>query len=172
MQKLPQDCSPRVIGARARQLVHYSFDVHHWEYHECTGTDHGIDCIIELVEDELWHNKKIEGQVKGTRKPVHIQNGAVISFPIEVKTVNYGLGSNGAFVLFVVDVDKETVYYLPLQDYFIANPNEFVKLEKNKEKINVHIPTCNTVSDNDFELQQIAKSVYIDGPSRNLRRVR
>ena len=94
----------------------------------------------------------------------------MISFPIDVKTVNYGLGSNVAFVLFVVDVDNEKVYYLPLQDYFIANPSEFDKLEKNKEKINVHIPTCNLVDDNDFELQQIAKSVYVDGPTRRLRR--
>lgn len=60
---------------------------------------------------------------------------------------------------------------MPLQDYFIANPKEFDRLEKNKETINVHIPTSNVVDDDDFELQQIAKSVYIDGPSRNLRRI-
>lgn len=171
MPRLPQDCPARMIGARARQLVHYSFDVHHWEYHEYTGTDHGIDCVIELVENEQWHNKKIEGQIKGTRKPAYLQKGDVISFPIEIKTVNYGLGSSVAFVLFVVDVDEENVYYLPLQDYFIANPNEFERLEKNKETINIHIPTCNIVSDNDFELQQISKSVYVDGPTRSLRRV-
>lgn len=169
MPRLPKDCSSRIIGARARQLVHYSFDVRHWEYHEYTGTDHGIDCVIELVEDEQWHNKKIEGQIKGTCKPVYLQKEDAISFPIEVKTVNYGLGSNVAFVLFVVDVDKEKVFYLPLQDYFIARPNEFERL-KNKEKINLHIPIANLVDDNDFELQQIAKSVYIDGPSQKLRK--
>jgi len=171
MSKLPKDCSSRKIGARARQLVHCSFDVDHWEYHEYTGTDHGVDCIVELVENEEWHNKKIEGQIKGTRKPIYLQKENVISFPIDVKTVNYGLGSNAAFVLFIADVDNEKVYYLPLQDYFIANPSEFDKLEKNKEKVNVHIPTCNLVDDNDFELQQIAKSVYVDGPTRRLRRV-
>ena len=169
MPRLPRDCSSRIIGSRARQLVHYSFDVNHWEYHEYTGTDHGIDCVIELVENEQWHNKKIEGQIKGSLKPTYLQKKDAISFPLELKTANYGLGSSIAFVLFVVDLEKEKVYYLPLQDYFIANPKEFDRLEKNKETINVHIPTSNVVDDDDFELQQIAKSVYIDGPSRNLR---
>ena len=68
--------------------------------------------MIELVENEEWHNKKIEGQIKGTRKPTYLQKGDVISFPIDVKTVNYGLGSNVAYVLFVADVDEEKVYYL------------------------------------------------------------
>ena len=70
---------------------------------------------------------------------------------------------------FVVDVDKEKVFYLPLQDYFIARPNEFERL-KNKEKINLHFTIANLVDDNDFELQQIAKSVYIDGSSQKLRK--
>lgn len=171
MAKLPKDCSGRKIGARARQLVHCAFDVNHWEYHECTGTDHGIDCIIELIENEEWHNKKIEGQIKGTQKPMLLKNENAFSFPLDIKTANYGLGSSIAFVIFFVDVDEERVYYLPLQDYFIANPTEFDRLEKNKETINIHIPICNVVNDSDFELQQIAKSVYIDGPTRKLKRI-
>lgn len=171
MAKLPKDCSARKIGARARQLVHCSFNVDHWEYHEYTGTDHGIDCVIELVENEEWHNKKIEGQIKGTQNPAILQKENAFSFALDVKTANYGLGSSTAFVLFFVDVSEEAVYYLPLQDYFIANPGEFERLEKNQCTINVHIPRCNTVNDNDFELRQIAKSVYINGPTRNLSRV-
>ena len=34
----------------------------------------------------------------------------------------------------------------------------------------VHIPIDNILSDDDFDLQEIAKSVYVDGPSRNLRK--
>jgi len=60
---------------------------------------------------------------------------------------------------------------LPIQDYFIANPVLFDKLENNSQTINVHIPYDNIVCEEDFDLQQIAKSVYINGPSRNLRKV-
>ena len=30
-----------------------------------TGRDNGLDCTVELVENEEWTNKKIEGQIKG-----------------------------------------------------------------------------------------------------------
>ena len=49
MSKLPNDCPARVIGARA--IVHYAMPAEQWEYHELTGTDHGIDCSIELIEE-------------------------------------------------------------------------------------------------------------------------
>lgn len=78
------------------------------------------------------------------------------------------MSSSVAFVLFYVLVDEGKVYYLPIQDYFIANPSLFERLEKNGATLNVHIPLDNVVSDNDFDLQQIAKSVYVGGPSREL----
>lgn len=130
--KLPKDSHSRVIGAEARQIVHSSFDVEHWEYHETTGTDHGLDCIIELVENEEWGNKKIEGQIKGTKCPYILKNKKMISFPFDIKTINYGLGSSITFVLFLVDVITKTVYYfhckiiLLLTQYcLIALRNEF-----------------------------------------------
>lgn len=69
MPKLPKDCSARVIGSEARKLVHYIFSSQRWEYRECTGNDTGLDCIIELIENERWTNKKLEGQIKGTLNP-------------------------------------------------------------------------------------------------------
>lgn len=171
MPKLPKDCPARVIGAEARKLVHYIFPSEHWEYREQTGNDNGVDCTIELIEQEKWTNRKLEGQIKGTRKPNKMKSENCFSFSLDVKTITYGLSSANAFVLFYVDVESEMVYYLPIQDYFIANPVLFDQLEHNQSKMNVHIPCDNLVSDNDFELQQIAKSTYIGGPSRNLRKV-
>lgn len=167
MAKFPKDCNSRVIGSVARQQVHAAFNAVNWEYHEITGTDHGIDCTIELIESEEWHNHKIEGQIKGTKSPNIISDGT-FSFSMDVKTINYGLSSANAFVLFYVDVAKENVYYLPIQDYFIANPAMFDKLDNNKATLNVRISKDNLVTSDDFELQEIAKSVYIDGPGRKL----
>ena len=168
MAKLPENCTERIIGAEARKIVHYKFPAEHWEYHEETGGDFGRDCIVELIENEQFVNKKIEGQIKGTRNPKKIDSGQFFTYPMDIKTINYGLSSSTAFVLFYVSVDDETVYYLPIQDYFIANPNLFDRLDKNEKTVNVHIPINNTVSKDDFDLQQIAKSVYVDGPSRSL----
>ena len=168
MSILPKDCSERVIGAEARKLVHFQFPSEHWEYHEETGRDSGRDCTIELVENEQFVNKKLEGQIKGTRNPKKLADGNSFSFSLDIKTINYGLSSSVAFVLFYVLVDEGKVYYLPIQDYFIANPSLFERLEKNGATLNVHIPLDNVVSDNDFDLQQIAKSVYVGGPSREL----
>ena len=170
MSKLPKDCPARVIGARARAIVHYAMPAEHWEYHELTGTDHGIDCSIELIEENEYKNKKIEGQIKGTRNICRLKDGS-ISFSRDIKTINYGLGSSTAFVLFLVSVDEDTVYYLPIQDYFISDTSRFEQLAKNKTSMNVHIPEDNIVCPDDYDLQQIAKSVYVGGPSESLRKV-
>lgn len=134
MGDFPKDCNSRVIGSKARQCVHGAFDAEHWEYHEQTGNDHGIDCILELIEDSEYHNHKIEGQIKGTRVPKEIKDDC-FSFPFDVKTIYYGLSSSNAFVLFLVDVDNKIVYYLPIQEYFIAHPDLFDRIEKTNQRL-------------------------------------
>lgn len=166
---LPKDCDERKKGSEARGIVHYKISKEHWEYHEYTGTDHGIDCIIELIENDKYINKKIEGQIKGTSSPNKLIKEDCFSFSMETKTINYGLSSTVAFVLFYVDIVKEEVYYLPIQDYFIANPSLYDKL--GQQTIALHIPCDNILNKDDFELQQTAKSVYADGPSRTLRKI-
>lgn len=170
MAKLPKDDSNRVTGAKGRQLVHSAFPAERWEYREITGVDRGIDCEIELVENDEFTGKKIQGQIKGTSAPKKLKTENAFSFPFETKTILYALNQPSAFVLFYADVVAKAVYYLPIQDYFIANPAYFDKLDTTQEKINVHIPCDNVVSEEDFDLQQIAKSVYIDGPTKTLRR--
>ena len=168
---LPKDKASGVISREARQLVHNSFSAERWDYHEETGADNGRDCIIELIEDERFGNKKIECQIKGTLSPKQLKKEGCFTFPLDVKTINYGLSSPIAFVLLYVTVDDKKVYYLPIQDYFIANPKLFDRLSENKTTLNVHIPCDNIVREDDYELQQIAKSVYVGGPTKKLRKV-
>ena len=92
MSKLPKDCTARIIGAEARKLVHFRFPSENWEYHEMTGRDNGLDCTVELVENEEWTNKKIEGQIKGTRSPRQLKNGDAFALETEIKTIRYGSG--------------------------------------------------------------------------------
>ena len=150
-------------------MVHSAFSADNWEYHEETGVDRGRDCTIELIENEEFHNHKIEGQIKGTTALRFINNHTNISFPMAVKNINYGLGCANAFLLLLADVNSGIVYYLPIQDYFIANPDFFDKLDS-KSTLNLHVPVDNVVNEDDNDLQEIAKSVYVGGPSNVLRR--
>lgn len=171
----PKDCEARIRCSKAEGIVHYQItQKEHWEYHQCTGTDHGIDCIIELVENDNFTNKKVEGQIKGAKSPKKLKKDDCFSFSLEIKTINYGLSSSTAFVLFYVDTTNEIVYYLPIQDYFIAHPSLFDILENNldQQSISLHIPCDNILAKNDYDLQQIAKSVYVGGPTRALRKIK
>ncbi len=167
MERLPLDSNSRKIASRARQLVHGAFDAEKWEFHEQTGVDRGIDCSFELIEENEYHNHRIDCQIKGTRSPKEI-SGDCFSFPLDVKTINYGLSSGTAFVLLYVDVANAIVYYLPIQDYFIADPSLFDKIGRNTTTLNIHIPKNNVVTIGDVDLQEIAKSIYVEGPGRRL----
>ena len=94
-----------------------------------------------------------------------------VGIPCIAKTIIYGLSSHTAFVLLYVDVNQEVVYYLPIQDYFISRPEMFKKLDTDQKTISIHIPLDNVVLENDFDLVQIAKSTYVDGPTSKLRKV-
>ena len=170
MAKFPADCLARKIGSKARAIVHYQFDAEHWDFHEQTGNDYGVDCWIELSRNGAWNNEKIEGQIKGSKELKQIKSAPVFSFQMEKKTILYALNGSNAFVLFLVDVSKEIVYYLPLQDYFISDPKCFDSLDSDTESMAIHVPVDNILSRDDYDLQCIAQSRYIDGPGRALRK--
>lgn len=170
MSRMPIDTPQRRIGSRAVAIVHYAIDTEHWEFRQETGNDVGRDCTIELSENDKWLNHKVEGQIKGTTKIKCLRDQKTITFPIETKTINYALGSPIPFILFYVDVKNEIVYFLPIQDYFIANKHLFKKLEDNQVKMTLHIPNKNTLSNNDEMLVSIAKNTYLDGPGDALKK--
>ena len=118
----------------------------------------------------MFSNKKIEVQIKGRSSIYKLKNGD-ISFGLDVKTINYALGSSNAFVLFLVDIEEEIVYYLPIQEYYISNPDMFSAIENNSSTVNVHINTQNVLNVNADELCDLAKRVYVNGPSRELKRI-
>lgn len=169
--RLPKDCPARVIGSEARKLVHSAFSCQRWEYREVTGVDNGVDCTIELIEDEQWTNKKLECQIKGTINLKVLKGEEHISFSMEIKTINYGLSCSNTFILFCVDVVQEKVYYLALQDYFISNRELFDRLENNKSEVTLHIPIKNVVSDEDSDLCKHVKKLYKNGPTLDLAEV-
>lgn len=181
MARFPIDTEERKTGSRACAIVHYQLDSDHWVYREESEADVGRDCIIELSENDKWKNHKIECQIKGVRSiqrldRMKLKNKNAYSFPLKKKTIMYALNSSTAFVLFFVDINTETAYYLAIQDYLIANKELFKKLESDNDDddgdstINVHISCDCVLSNLDDDLQEIAKSIYVDGPGSELRK--
>jgi len=159
--KLPGSPSSHGVGRIARAQVHAQMTPEYWIFREFTGGDYGVDCVLELTEKENATNNKIEGQIKGRSEIEPMKRENAISFSLEIQTINYALNSPIAFVLFLANTTTRKIYYLPIQDYFIANPTKFTDLEVNKKTVQLHIPLDNIVCEyNDYDLQQIAKSKY------------
>lgn len=169
-RRLTKDCSARAICTRSRGIFAYQIDANKWEWHEQTGTDHGTDIVLELSDKGVFSGKKIDGQLKGTTNIDVLKNG-MIKYDLDVKTINYALGNANPFVLFLVDVNEEKVFYLPLQDYFIDNPDKFEAAENNSSTVTVHIEPDTTITEKADGLLEIAKSVYVGGPSQELRKI-
>lgn len=161
MNIYPKDCDARKICSKARAIFPNKLNLNYWEFHEITGTDHGTDMIIEYIEDNEFKNHKVECQIKGTTIINKYKTQNYISFPLDVKTINYALNCRNAFMLVLVDVISENVYYKTLQDYFIANKWCFEKLKTNGSKMNIRIFEEDLLlKENDFDLQNVAKSSY------------
>lgn len=160
MLTYPQDTLARKAESKSCKILHYVLDTDHWEYKQETGNDVGRDCILELSEDNQWKNHKLEGQIKGSQKPTEIMQNTYISFQMSVKTVNYALQSPIAFILFLVDTKNEIVYYQPIQEYIIANPELLGKLSSEQKTIAIHIPKTQVLPDDDGILQELARKMY------------
>lgn len=159
----PQDTSERKIGTRARALVPSKLNANHWEFHEYTGIDVGCDLVIEFSDGNEFKNKKIECQIKGTENPTFVENGSFLSFDFPVKTASYALNGNCPFVLFVVDVKKEIVYWQSIKDYAKSCSDFIQRVEKNKCTVAVRIPVNNVLSNDtgDEHLCKLAKNMHL-----------
>lgn len=156
----PKDTPARKIGSKASSIVHYKFNTEHWIYRPESGLDYGRDCTLELIENETWRNHKLECQIKGTLQPKFILNEKFISQNLEFKTLMYAFGSNISFVLLVVDVNTEIIYYQCLQDYYQQHKEEIDNKLKKNGSINIRIPIENVTIENDIDLQNLAKKKW------------
>jgi len=137
-----------------------------WEQEGQDSNDHGVDHTFEYIEDGEYKGYRILAQVKGRTEPEIKDDYIVFDFP--VKTANYAIGCSQPFVFIFVDLTNETAYYLPLQDYFIANPEKMEALEQNKSTVRVFVPLGNTIESE--ELKNVAEAQYcFDGELRKTR---
>lgn len=143
------------------QILFSKLDTEHWVCNSKDTFDHGVDYGFEFIENSEFKGYRIISQIKSSSKLI-VKNGH-IPFDFPVKTAAYAIGSAQPFVFFLVDLKTEIVYYILLQDYFIANENKMQDAKNNAYTVRVFVPTDNIVSYDDADLTEIAKSQYSFG---------
>ena len=164
----PKDTEEKLKERESFQIFFSLLDMKKWEYLGSDHNDHGVDYSFEYIEDGEYKGFRMLTQLKSSAK-AKIQNDEII-FDFPAKTANYAISCPQPFVFFFVDLTSRQVYYLPLQDYFIANPDKMEALEKNKSSIRVFIPLNNRLDD--AELKEVAKSQYTFDEEHGLRKTR
>lgn len=155
----PKDSPGRRAETRSFQILFPKFNADRWDFLGRDHHDHGVDYTFEYIEDGEYKGHRILAQIKGRSSLKDGKNG-YIAFPIPVITANYAVCCKTPFVLFLVDLQSQIAYYLPLQDYFIANKERYERLSANKSSITVYIPVDNIVGEEDSDLIAISKSGY------------
>lgn len=154
---LPKEGSYSSVGRRARKEAVYSFDEKFWEFRELTGQDAGLDMEFELILDGVYTHDKLVTQIKGRTDASYLDNG-MISFPLDVKTIEYALKSPYSFLLLLYEVRTEELFFICIQDYFYENINLLNRLRKNLSTVSIQLDPKNTVSDiNNQVLIELAK---------------
>lgn len=160
MEKYPKDCSSRVVSTASRAMFYNHLNYRNWEFHEITGMDYGMDCYIESCENDTFKNNKVFVQIKGTAHIETYKISKFISYPIDTKTINYALNERSAFIVALVDVCNDNIYYVELHEYFINNSDKIQYLN-NQDKMNIHFKFNNIInSDNDDELVELSKLTF------------
>ena len=154
-----QDTEENRKERRSYQVLFGLMNTDIWSFLGRDNHDHGVDYSFEFIENGEFKGYRILAQIKGS-KATNIRNSQVV-FDLPVKTANYAVGSSQPFILFFVDLLTKCAYYLPLQDYFIANSDKMIR---------VFIPVDNTIDDP--ELIAIAKSQYSFDEEHGLRKTR
>lgn len=156
---LPKDTNSRVIGAKARAVVHKLFDAEYWEYHEATGQDVGIDCYFDLVENNEVTPYGIDCQVKGRTKPTFVEGGTSISISLKTGTVGHAIKRSRPFILLLVQIEPEITFFLELHEHFSMHPDLIKKLAE-QMTVSLRIPVSNVIRDSGRELIDLAKKQF------------
>ena len=164
----PKDTEEKLKERESFQIFFSLLDMKSWEYLGSDHNDHGVDYSFEYIEDGEYKGFRILSQLKSSTKIELRDNDIVFDFP--VKTANYAIGCPQPFIFFLVDLTNRQAYYLPMQDYFIANKDKMEALEKNKKSIRVFVSLDNKIEDE--ELKQVAKSQYTFDEEQGLRKTR
>lgn len=124
-----------------------------WIVRTQSGSDKGVDVILEMIEyDNTIRQKTANCQVKGRSNIKKLFKNESISIPLDVKTYNQAIVSNSLFLLLVVNLKNEDIYYCKL--------NGYGDLSYNKSSVNIRVPLKNKFPDNEFGLRELFNNPF------------
>lgn len=131
----PRDNRALMIGRIAVQRVFAQFDPRKWYVRQITGADVGVDAKIEYINAFEYRNECFDAQIKGTENLKVLNNGDITFNDLPVKTYSYAINSKIPFVLLLVDIKNDVIYFLRLKRN-VTNSKNY----KKHKTLTVHIP--------------------------------
>ena len=119
-----------------------------WILREITERDYGIDCYIEIVnnQNELTGDL-ISVQLKGSSK-IKDQSSYIKESGIKISTSNYWYNFGVPVFLVIVDISQEKIYFLPVKKYIRRHYFNYV----NQSNFTYDVPKSQLLAKNDFNL--------------------
>lgn len=128
--KLPKRV-PQHISESASFKLFSSKIPNSWIVREVTERDYGIDCYLELVNDEnelTGHLASI--QLKSRQKIPWTQEDTYTLSEVNISTSNYWYNSLVPVFIFLTDIDEQEVYFESVGYHIKRNFDEFRKQTK------------------------------------------
>lgn len=127
--KLPKRV-PQHISESASFKIFSSKIPHQWIIRDITERDYGIDCYLELVN---WNNE-LTGelaliQLKSKQSIPWTKNNTFKLSGIDISTTNYWYKFPVPVFIFLVDIEKEEVFFKSVDDEIKMNFFDYIKQE-------------------------------------------
>jgi hypothetical protein len=136
------------IGTRAGRIFGYKIPDNWMIRDQEDQNDHGIDCEIELKDQNgkaLGKESVFKVQLKGQEHCSFIEDGLKLSFSVSRERLQYYLKFNIPVILVVVEVSSEEIYWISVTDNLeIHNKVE----DSETASLTVHLPVTNKLERN------------------------
>lgn len=109
MSNLPKRPKQHEIDSKGLAILQYKLSPH-FIFRSITERDYGIDALLEMTEGGSVTGKFITVQVK-SKGSIHWNKKNQFKEKINSSTVNYWMNNNDPVLIFLVDCEKEIVYF-------------------------------------------------------------
>lgn len=106
--------------------------------------DYGVDVtMFHFARDGQIENGEVRFQLKATDSMNLVDNGTVVSVPIETRDIEYWSKGVYPFILIIFDARAERAFWLDVKEYVRVNPEATYA---DKRTTNIRIPVRNALT--------------------------
>jgi hypothetical protein len=154
--ELPKRPKQHISESRSYKIFHNNIP-DEWIIRETSEKDYGIDCYIEIVDNEELKGKLIPIQIKSKEKIPWNKHNEYSFSKINISTTNYWYLFPIPVFVCLVDLHERKVYFLSVKKYVRENFNDYL----NKKNFS-YVFQKNQVVDINEGLQTFQYQYYFD----------